>query len=90
MSTSKYDIENPTKANRVIYNGIPKNGKDGAQTAHMIPAGGKKFGIELTDEIADDLMARTKKKGTGDSDLLLTPSQVSDDNINPPKVAAKK
>jgi hypothetical protein len=81
----KYDIHNPTKAARVIYDGIPKNGKDGPQTAYHIPAGTRREGVELSDEIAKELIERTRADDARDADLRLTPH----DAAAPPKATDK-
>ncbi len=81
----KYDIHNPTPAARVIYDGIPKNGKDGPQGEYYFPSESKRNGIELADHIAKELIERMRL-----TPHVVAPAPKSDDEIIPPKVAARK
>src|SRR5579859_5122333 len=77
----KYDIYNPTPAARVIYDGIPKDGKPGGpQGQYHFPPGSRRDGVELSDDIAADLISRTKGEGKHDADLRLTPSRTADES----------
>jgi len=67
---AKYNIHNPTKAARVIYDGIDDG--NGRQKQYHIPAGESRGGIELADHIAEDLIKRTKGEGKQEADLRLT------------------
>jgi hypothetical protein len=60
-----YDISNPTKATRVIYDGIP-----GSMKAITVAPGGEKKGVQLSDAIAGELLERNRLKP--DSDLVVT------------------
>jgi hypothetical protein len=73
-----YDIQNPTRAARVIYDGARPN-----QRQYHIGAGESRDGVALSDDIAEELIARTRGKGKENSDLLLTLSDEQPEHKEP-------
>lgn len=61
-----YDIKNPTRARRVIYDGIPETMK----CITVEPNGGEKKRVTLHADIVKELKQRNKDKP--DSDLIVT------------------
>lgn len=66
MATKRYDITNPTRAPRVIY--------DANMVPVGIPPGGTATNIELTDVHAKELQERTSKEKP-DADVTLEPAK---------------
>lgn len=74
-----YDIHNPTRAARVIYDGIDHGGGN-QREIHIVP-GATKLCVALSDDIAQELRNRTRGKDASgksreDADLQLTLSDV--------------
>lgn len=63
-----YDITNPTKARRVIYDGIP-SGENKKQKTITIDPGETKKDVALSERIVEELRARNK--AVEDSDLIV-------------------
>lgn len=60
------DLHNPTRADRIIYDGIP-----GSMRQVVVGKGETKRGVTISKVIADELRARNKSKR--DSDLVVRP-----------------
>lgn len=61
-----YDIKNPLRAQRTIYDGI-----EGSMAAHTVAPGGTKRGVKLHADIVKEMADRNQARP--DSDLIITP-----------------
>jgi hypothetical protein len=69
----KYTIHNPTKSVRVIHDGI-----EGSQRQYAFQPGQTRTGIELSENVARELVRRTRNDD--EADLCLRPEEQSQHN----------
>jgi hypothetical protein len=64
--TGRYDLVNPTRARRVINDGIA-----GSYQSYTIESGETKRNVELAEWVVKELRSRTKGRGKDKADLIV-------------------
>lgn len=68
--SGRYDIKNPTRARRIIYDGIPD--QQGGMRSITIESGGTVKNVALSSDIVKEMQERNKAQPN--SDLIITSS----------------